>query len=291
MSSTATGLPDSLEFVSQGHPGSGTHLMLSALATALSEAGVCEPPPISVGFDLDGGEAIRMVAAGGPGVLGSCSPAYLTSPVVHGMSETWESLTPVAKLVEDSYLLVVPAGTVTDAGDLFSGPTTVVIPKAGGNTDIQAMLLGAATGTETTVVVEHDPVQLRGLLDGERAQWTTGVYSDFAAELSAGRLEVLASFDAVRSENAVWPTLREHGIDVVFPLWRGVIGPGSLPDTVVAAWQDALQVALSQPAWADYCREHRQQTAYQPAEDFAALLAEEDRNYRTWLDALERPHP
>jgi putative tricarboxylic transport membrane protein len=288
LTETVHALPDGLEFVSQGHAGSGTHLMLTALAESLAEAGICEPPPISVGFELDGGEAIRMVAAGGPGTLGSCSPAYLTSPVVHEMSETWRDLTPVAQLVTDSYLLVAPAGTVRDALDLFSRPTTVVIPKSGGNTDIQAMLLGAATGTQVTVVVEHDPTLLRTMLDGDRAHWTTGVYSDFAAELAAGRLEVVATFDAARLAATEAPTLRDSGIDVIFPLWRGVIGPGDLSESIVSAWTEALQASLNQPAWSAYCRDQRQNTAYLAPTDFAELLAAEDQNYRRWLAALQR---
>lgn len=279
-------LPNELELVSLGPVGSGTYLMLGALSAALAQAGSCAPPPITVAANRDGGEAILRVAAGGPGVLGACSPAYLTTPVVHGIKETWRTLTPVARLVSDSYLLVVPTGSFPGAAKLFSRPTTVVVPKAGGNTDIQAMLLEDATGLDVTVVVEHDLASLRKMVVEGRAHWTTGVYSDFAAELAAGTLQVIATFDAESS--GLVPTLREQGIDVTFPLWRGVIGPGGLPDSTVESWDAALRAALTQRAWVDYVQTQRQRTAYLSAADFTDLLAVEDERYRRWLSQIDR---
>jgi len=281
-------LPEDLRLISQGHPGSGTHLMLTAIAESIAEAGLASAPPIDVGFDLDGGEAMRMVAAGRSGALGSCSPAYLTTPIVHGLEVTWRDLTPVAQLVTDSYLLVAPVGSVATAAELFAGPTTVAVPKLGGNTDIQGMLLGEATGTEVTVALEHDPAELRALLADGRAHWTTGVYSDFADDLAAGRLRVVATFDAEPAPSADAQTLRESGIDVVFPLWRGVIGPGDLPEAVVRAWGEALPLIVEQGAWQRYIAEQRQRDAYLPPAEFAELLADEDDRYRGWVRALER---
>ncbi|WP_236794829.1 hypothetical protein [Amycolatopsis sp. GM8] len=266
--------------------------MLSALADALLQAGLTRTPPITVASDLDGGAALLHVATGGPGALGSCTPAYLTTPVVHGLTETWRSLTPVAGLVSDSYILVVPSGTVASPAELFAGATTAVVPKAGGNTHIQAMLLSEATGTEVSVIVEHDPAELRRLLDRGQANWTTGVYSDFAAELAAGRLEVLATFGAepVMSTGMTaetMRTLREQGIDVTFPLWRGVIAPGGLPTSVADAWAEMLPQVLVQPAWLEYTSEQRQRTTYLSAEQFTGLLADEEVRYRRWLAALD----
>ena len=279
-------LPDLLQFVSLGPVGSGTYLMLEALSASLDEAGLAAPPPISIAVGQDGGEAMLQVAAGGPGVLGACSPAYLTTPVVHGLSVTWRDLTPVARLVSDSYLLVASTGSAKSASDLLARPTTAVVPKAGGNTDIQAMLIGRATGHDVSVIVERNPASRRQALLSGAAHWTTGVHSDFAADLEAGVLDVLATFDTQPSATA--PTLREQGIDVDFPLWRGVIGPGDLDASVVAAWTAALQVALTQQAWSHYVSQHRQTTAFLAAADFATMLAREDITYRRWLTDMDR---
>ena len=266
--------------------------MLSALAAALVEAGVCRSASVTAEPEQDGGAAIRRVAAGGSGVLGSCTPTYHTTPVVHELPQTWQTLTPIAGLVADSYLVVVRTGSFANSAELFSGPSAVAVPKRGGNTDIQAMLLSEATGVDIDVVVEHDPKRLLDLLFDGGAQWTTGVHSDFARELQEGTLDVLASFDTASASPSAdeptlpVPTLHEQGVNVTFPLWRGVIGPGGLADPVVAAWDTALQSALTQPAWHRYTRTHRQRTAYLAHAEFTALLAAEDERYRRWVSAL-----
>jgi putative tricarboxylic transport membrane protein len=283
---TLPGLPDPLEFVSHGPAGSGPHLMLSALAAALAEAGLGDAPPIISAPGQDGAEAIRRVAAGTHGVLGSCTPTYLTTPVVHDMPEKWRTLTPIAGLVADSYLLVARAGEYADPTALFAEAATVAVPKRGGNTDIQAMLLSEATGVQIDVLVEHDPAALIELVVRGKARWTSGVYSDFAADLAAGRLEVLATFDP----NPVGEVrnLLDVGIEVSFPLWRGVIAPGSLPCEVISAWDEALRAALVQPAWRNYICAERQRTEFLSAAEFTDLLAVEDERYGQWVSALAR---
>lgn len=279
-------LPESLELVSLGAEGTGTYLMLNAIADALVEAGAPARPSVVAAPDRDGGAAMIRVSEGGEGVLGACSPAYLTTPIVHGIDVTWRTLTPIARLVTDSYLLVAPTATASSAAELFSRPTTAVVPKAGGNTDIQAMLLGGATGNPVTVLVEHDRADLRAALFDGRAHWTTGVYSDFAAEFDAGTLEVLATFEDAATGDK--PTLVQQGIDVTFPLWRGVMAPGGLRDELITEWDAALRDATTRPAWLQYASTQRQNTDYLAAPEFAELLAEEDGRYRRWLTALER---
>jgi putative tricarboxylic transport membrane protein len=275
-----------ITFVSHGPAGSGPHLMMSALADGMVEAGLPVRPTIEALPGQDGGDSIRRTAAAAgtdEWLLASCTPSWLTTPVVHDLPDTIDTMTPVAGLVADSYVLVVlgtdPART---AAELFATDTVASAPKRGGNTDIQAMLLDQVLDTTVTVEIVHDQPDVLDALRAGTVRWTSGVYSDFAVLLEDGTLRVVATFDPTPVDGALAPSLREQGVDVMFPLWRGVVAPGGIGDRV-DAWSDMIRAALEQPAWAAYLAKERQRGTYLDPSAFGELLTDENARYVTWL--------
>lgn len=275
-----------ITFVSHGPVGSGPHLMMSALADGMVQAGLPERPSIEALPGQDGGDSIRRTAAAAgteEWLLASCTPSWLTTPVVHDLPHTIDTMTPVAGLVADSYVLVVlgtdPAQT---ASELFANDTVASAPKRGGNTDIQAMLLDEGLPTSVSVEIIHDQPDVLDAMRAGSVRWTSGVYSDFAALLEDGTLRVVATFDPMPVDGALAPSLREQGIDVMFPLWRGTVAPGGIGDRV-SEWTSMIRAALEQPAWAAYLAKERQRQAYLDPAAFGELLADENSRYVTWL--------
>jgi tripartite-type tricarboxylate transporter receptor subunit TctC len=280
---------DPVTFVSHGPAGSGPHLMMSALAASFVAAGSPVAPEVEALPGQDGGDAIRRTAAAATTdewLLASCTPSWLTTPVVHGLEDTIDTMTPVAGLVADSYILVVAGSQpASDARVLLQKDTVAAVPKRGGNTDIQAMLLNTALSSCVSMEVIHDAGEtLMALADG-RVDWTTGVYSDFASSIESGDLRVLATFEPRGVSAALAASLIEQGIEVMFPLWRGVVAPGSIGDRL-AIWTVAIQLAVTQPPWLDYLARERQRGAYLDPPAFAELLAAENVRYVGWLDEL-----
>jgi tripartite-type tricarboxylate transporter receptor subunit TctC len=263
--------------------------MMSALADGMVEAGLSARPSVEALPGQDGGDSIRRTAAAAgtdEWLLASCTPSWLTTPVVHALPQTIHTMTPVARLVGDSYVLVVlgsdPARSATE---LFADDTVASAPKRGGNTDIQAMLLDGALATSVSVTIIHNQFDVLDALRDGTVRWTSGVYSDFAPLLEDGTLRVVATFDPEPVPGALAPSLRAQGVDVVFPLWRGTVAPGGIGDRV-DAWTAMIRAALEQPAWAAYLAQERQREAYLDPAAFGALLAEENARYVAWLDAI-----
>jgi putative tricarboxylic transport membrane protein len=276
-----------LTLISHGPPGSGPSLMLAALGAALTETSQVDSAQV---IDLpgdDGAEAIMRVAAarGDDTVAGSCTPTYLTTPAKQHLPVTHRDLTALAGLVSDTYLLAVRAGHPrAQLAALFSEPTVAAAAPYGGNTHIQAMLLGDAVPVGVTVSFEPDLANAIEAVASGKADWTTGVATDFQAGVAAGRLAVVGSF--ADDPTGKPPTLRSVGIDVTFQLWRGLIGPPALGPDARKRWDAWLAAARMSNAWRTYLAESGLTDLVLSGAEFGALLEAESVNYLSWLTRL-----
>jgi putative tricarboxylic transport membrane protein len=281
-------------FISHGPRGSGPWLMMTALGAALQETSQADSVTVLDLAGRDGTEAIERVAvaAGDELTAGSCTPTYLTTPTKQHLPVTYRDLTPLAGLVSDTYLLATrsghPRGRVPE---LFGYPTVAAAAPFGGNTHIQAVLLGDVVPAPVTVIFKPDQAAaIAAVADGD-ADWTTGVATDFQAGVTAGRLAVIGSFaaagdDKAGKDSAAPPTLGSAGIPVTFRLWRGLIGPPGLGADARERWDARLRVARSSRAWRSYLDDSELTDLDLPAVGFSALLDEENANYQGWLDRL-----
>jgi putative tricarboxylic transport membrane protein len=277
-----------LTLISHGPPGSGPSLMLAALGAALTEASPVDSAQV---IDLPGGDGaeaiLRVTAASGDEfVAGSCTPTYLTTPAKQHLPVTYRDLTPLAGLVSDTYLLATRRGHPrAGLAALFSQPTVAAAAPYGGNTHIQAMLLGDAVPAGVSVSFEPDLASAIEAVATGRADWTTGVATDFRAGVAAGRLAVAGSFaDGTRADGP--PALRSAGIDVTFQLWRGLIGPPALGPAARKRWDAWLAAARTSSAWRTYLAESGLTDLTVSGTGFGALLATENANYLDWLTRL-----
>ena len=98
------------------------------------------------------------------------------------------------------------------------------------------------------------------ILSGGASAGVSGV-SEFAEDVEAGQMRILAVSGAEQVEGIDAPTISESGVDVVLDNWRGVMGPPDLSaeqrDAVVGmitemhdsqAWKDALE----SNGWSDF---------------------------------------
>ena len=274
--------------IAHGGPGTGPYLMLEALANAFDETGDGRPEVVAMPGD-DGAEAILHLGrqAANAGIAGSCTPTYLTTPLKRNLPITYRDLTPLSGLVADTYLLVVGGNhPAASASELFSRPTTVAVAPKGGNTHIQAMLLNQATKSRIQMDFYPDVAGAAAAVRVGRADWTTGVTSDFLTDLEAGDLRLVATFAADADAKEPSSSLRAQGIDVSFPLWRGLIGPPGLDEEAVARWEAGIASAVESPVWSAYLAEARLSPALLGAEEFGDLLEAEASLYEEWTRRL-----
>lgn len=287
-------------FISHGPRGSGPWLMMTALGAALQETSQAGSVTVLDLAGRDGAEAIERIAeaAGDELTTASCTPTYLTTPAKQHLPVTYRDLTPLAGLVSDTYMLATRAGHPRGGvPELFGYPTVAAAAPFGGNTHIQAMLLGDVVPAPVTVIFKPDQAAAIAAVAGGEADWTTGVATDFQAGVTAGRLAVIGSFaagdykageDGAGKDGAAPPTLGSAGIPVTFRLWRGLMGPPGLGTDARERWAARLRAARSSRAWLSYLDESGLTDLDLPAAGFSALLDEENANYQGWLDRLAR---
>jgi putative tricarboxylic transport membrane protein len=275
--------------LSHGPSGSGPSRLLNGLAQALLEASLVSEAVVLDRPGKDGAEAIQMLAQrpGDSLLAASCTPTYLTTPIKQRLSVTHRDFTPLGRLVADTYLVVTSSdNSATSGSELFRLPTRCAIGIRGGNTHIHAMLVAKTTRRPIALhFCDGIGDAIHAVLVGE-ADWTTGVSTDFATDVHAGRLKIIASLAAADEPSPGVGRLVDTGVGVSFALWRGLIGPGQLDSATIQRWEAWVRAIRLTAAWKAYLANDGVRDAPSSADEFGALLDAELPRYANWLRAV-----
>ena len=283
-----------LEFVVHARPGTGPDVMAQAIVQSGIELGLLPPDTIvSHRPGHDGAEAMQylMERSGSPNIVSTCTPTFLTTPLKAHLGFTYADLTPICRLVADSYLLVTPSthpwATMQDliaaAREKPAAVTVGAAPK-GGNNHIHAHLIANATGTKFSLRFFSSSQELLEALASHRIDWTTAVAAEVRDNVQDGKLRILGALSKQRSPlYPDVPTLKEEGVPVTFSLWRGIIGPPSVPDDARSRIESSLRRVTKTESWKSYLKRNGQQAAFLDSASFGSLLSQESTEYRLWL--------
>lgn len=198
---------------------------------------------------------------------------------------TLDNVTPIARLTGESEALVVPASSpIQTLDDLVAqlkenpGSVSWAGGSAGGTDHILAGLVATAVDVDPTqinyIAYSGGGEALAAILGGQVTVGVSG-YGEFASQIEAGELRLLALSGESRLEGVDAPTLSEAGVDVVLENWRMVAAaPGITPeqeaeinaDIAAMVESDAWQEALASRGWVN---------TYLAGEDFKAQLAKD----------------
>jgi putative tricarboxylic transport membrane protein len=174
---------------------------------------------------------------------------------------TLAGVTPIARLTGEPLALVVPASSpFKTAGDfaaaLKADPAKVPVAggSAGGSDHILFGLIAKTVGVPATAL-SYVPYAGGGeavaaLLGAQVAAGISG-YGEFAAQVQAGALRLLATSAEAPVPGIDAPTLREAGIDVGLFNWRGVFAPPGVSDADRAAMIEMVRKMSESAAWTD----------------------------------------
>jgi len=195
---------------------------------------------------------------------------------------TLDNVTPIARLTGEAVALVVPAASdIQSVADLVAkleaepGAVAWAGGSAGGVDHITAGLIAKAVGVDPTAVnyiaYSGGGEALAAILGGQVTVGLSGV-SEFASQIEAGELRLLAVSTDTRVPGFDAPTLMEEGVDVAVQNWRMVAAAPGITDEQKAAItadvkamaeSDTWQAALETRGWVD---------TYLDGEAFAAQL-------------------
>jgi putative tricarboxylic transport membrane protein len=231
----------------------------------------------------------RLVMSMGLGVVGSVftnnSPATLAD------------VTPIARLTQETEVVVVgkdsPLRTLDDLIAAWKADPGAV-PVGGGSSPggpdhLAPMLMAEAIGIAPRDVnyVSYDGggELLAAVLGGKVAFGVSGL-GEYADQIAAGELRVLAVTAGQRAAGLDAPTLREAGVDVEFTNWRGIVAPPGLDEKGRAELIGAFTALHATPEWKEALSRNGWDDAFLPAEGFGAFLTSENERVAGVLRGL-----
>ncbi|MGA7488871.1 MAG: tripartite tricarboxylate transporter substrate-binding protein [Xanthobacteraceae bacterium] len=174
--------------------------------------------------------------------------------------------TPIARLTGEFLALVVPAQSPFKSAKDFAAalkadPTKVPVAggSAGGSDHILLGMIAKAIGVPPTkvsyVAFAGGGPATAALLGNQVAAGISG-YGEFAEQVKAGKLRVIAISSDKRQDGIAAPTLKEEGIDVELFNWRGVFAPPGVSDAQRKAMIALMEKMAASPQWAEACKNH-----------------------------------
>jgi putative tricarboxylic transport membrane protein len=210
---------------------------------------------------------------------------------------TLDETTPIAKLIEESEAIVVPADspykTLDDlvaAWKANPGDTPVGgASNPGGPDHLTPMLLAQEVGVTPTdvnyVAYDGGGELLAGILGGDVAFAATGV-GEVTESAAAGDVRVLAVTSDEPVEGLDAPTLKDEGVDLVFTNWRGIVAAPDISDEDTQRLVDAVTAMHDSDAWQKVLEDQGWTDAFLTGDEFGSFLQDESDRVQGVLSDL-----
>jgi putative tricarboxylic transport membrane protein len=232
------------------------------------------------------GEPNKMMVTGAGLVAGV---EQLDSAVTH------EDVRPIARVVEEYDVVVVPADSPYESlDDLVSAweadPKSVA--WTGGGTFDQLVMteLALEVGIEpssTTYIPNSGGGEATQALITHTADAATSGYKDVADQIDAGRLRALGLAAPQQLEGVDIPTLTDQGYEVDLANWRAAVAAPGITDEEFAELRTLLEETVATPEWKDAVDRNKWTEVYLAGEEFDEFMASEQQRIADLVKELK----
>jgi putative tricarboxylic transport membrane protein len=283
---------DNIEVIAPATPGGGWDGTARAIQKILKDEGIVE-------------ENINVVNK--PGGSGEVGWQYLSSKDAHhlaidssllitnnllGQSKlTYEDFTPLATLTTEWVSIAVQNESKIQSAkevmeQLKKDPTSLkiaVAPGLGNNDHLSFVQAAKTYGIDVTklnfLVYESGGDVVTALLGGHVDVATMSV-SESKEQHLAGNFRIISVSSEERLEGLEEvPTWIEQGVDMVFPHWRGIIGPPDMTEEEIAYWDKAIGEMVKTDAWKEVMENNEWSDFYKNSSESAKFLEEQTIMY------------
>lgn len=215
-------------------------------------------------------QVINVPGAGGTIALGNVAQlpdannlmvggtGQIAAQIQFGTASTIQDVTPVARVVEEYDIVVVPTDspheTMDDLVEAWQENPSGTPWTGGGSFDQLvmteiALAAGISPGDTTYIPSDGGGEAIQALLNGTAAA-SAGGFADMYPQVESGRLRVLgvAAEDRLEGVDDI-PTLAEEGYDVTLTNWRALFAPPSATEEEVADLRELVDEAVVTPEW------------------------------------------
>ncbi len=217
--------------------------------------------------------------------------------LTNGSAVTLDQVTPVARLIGEYEVFVVPVDspyqTLADfvtAWKADPGAVAIAGGSAGGTDHMLAGLLAQALGIDVSKInyVPHSGggESLASLLGGHVAAGLNG-YAELAEFIKAGRLRALAFSSETRIEGIDIPTFIEQGINVSLANWRSVVAPPGISAKQKADMVKLVDDVYNSAAWKAVMQENNWIDMYMTGPEYDAFMQAETTRVTAVLKSID----
>lgn len=296
-------LPETtIEFIAPAGPGGGWDLTARALQRAATSDKIIGKNIIVSNKPGGGGATGWNYLKGKEGnghYLAMNSSLVLLNNLLGSSKLSYQDFTPLAMLTSEWISVAVKADSPYKSGKelmeaLKKDPGVITVgvgPSLGNNDHLSFIRVAKASGVDVSklkwVVYEKAGGDLvMGLLGGHLGAATTAM-SETLQQHKAGKLRILAISADKRSEMAPEiPTWKELGVDMVYPHWRGIMGPPGMTAEQIKYWDDTLAKITKSPTFVKTMESMNQQVTYKSSIEFRRFLADQNASLAPLVDQL-----
>ncbi|SDJ27270.1 tripartite tricarboxylate transporter substrate binding protein [Salimicrobium halophilum] len=283
-----------LEIVAPASPGGGWDLTARSLEKVLTDEGLVEQNINVVNKPGGGGEVgWKYLKQKDAHTLSVNSSLLLTNNLLGQSELTYEDFTPIATLATEWQALAVPADSEYETASEFmeatkNNPTDIKVgvgPGLGNDDHLSLVQAASEYGINPSdlnfLVYEGGGDVVTALLGGHVDAVTTSL-SEVKDQHQAGKLRILA----VSSDKPVEgiedvPTWKQEGIDMVFPHWRGIMGPPDMTEEQIAYWDEKLGNMVETEQWQTVLDNNDWEGFYKNSEETEQFMKEQHDLYET----------
>ena len=231
---------------------------------------------------------------GNPGALLVTGLVMVSGVILNGSPVSLTDTTPIARLTGEYEVIVVPsASPFRSLEDLIAAFRTA--PRAvswgggsaGGTDDLLVRLLAEQVGLPPSsvnyIAFAGGGAALAAVLGGQLSAAVSG-YAEFAGQIEAGQLRVLAVSSPTRVPGIDAPTIRDSGIALDLANWRAIVAPPGLSIAEQTSLTERITRLTASERWKTTLTQNGWDDLFltgQPLRQF--LLAEQSR-----IDAVLR---
>jgi putative tricarboxylic transport membrane protein len=209
---------------------------------------------------------------------------------------TLRDVTPIARLTGEYEVLAVPVGSPFQSLDDFirafkARPESISWGggSAGGSDQILAGLIADAVGVSPRrvnyIAFSGGGESLSAILGGQVSVGINGL-AEFAPQIEAGAIRVLAISSAERLAGLPIPTLREQGVNIEFENWRSVVAPPGISVADRHRIEAAVEAMVRSAAWREALDRYRWLDRYLAGDAFARFVDAEEARVQDILTKL-----
>jgi putative tricarboxylic transport membrane protein len=210
---------------------------------------------------------------------------------------TLAETTPIARLTGEYEVIVVPAASPwRSLSDLLAAFKTEPARvswgggSAGGTDDLLVRLIahevGVPAGRVNYIAFPGGGAALAALLGNQVTAGVSG-YAEFAGQIDAGTLRLLAVSAPTPVAAIDAPTLRQQGIAVDLANWRGVVAPPGLREQEREALTARLSRMTSSPQWKAVLAKNGWEDLFLTGAPFRQFVLAEQRRVEQVLRTLD----